>query len=46
MTDNNHTESIESKLSKILEIVQDDGKHSPNNDIAQDAKSNDADGGQ
>jgi hypothetical protein len=37
--------SIESKLSKILEIVHGNGKYSPNNSIAQSATSSEAVGG-
>ncbi len=38
--------SIESKLSKILQIVQRNEEHSPDNILAQSAKSNEAIGGQ
>jgi hypothetical protein len=38
--------SIESKLSKILQIVQRNEEHSPDNSLAQSAKSNEAVGGQ
>jgi hypothetical protein len=38
--------SIESKLSKILEIVERNKQHSPDNSLAQSAKSNDEVGGQ
>jgi hypothetical protein len=37
--------SIESKLSKILEIVERNEKYSSNNDVAQSAKSDDTVGG-
>jgi hypothetical protein len=38
--------SIESKLSKILQIVQRNEEHSPDNRLAQSAKSNEVVGGQ